>query len=113
MHILENNLFMAAAVIGLLLIVFVGFSIWSRKFGYEVVERWAHANNLQVVSVRRRAFVPVSQWRWLCSRQYQFFRVAVRDKAGANYAAWMRLESDCTEPKMIEVIWDNKNPLAA
>ena len=113
MHILENNLFMAAAAIGLLLIVFAGFSIWSRKFGFEVVERWACANNLQVVSVRRRAIVPVSQWRWLWSRQYQFFRVAVRDKAGANYGAWLRLESDCTEPEIVEVIWDGKNPLVA
>jgi len=46
----------------------------------------------------------------LSSKRFQFSRVTVRDRDGANHRAWMRLESDCTKPAIIDVIWDDKNP---
>jgi hypothetical protein len=99
---------MVAAGIGLVLVVFVVFSIWSRRLGAQAVERWAISKGLQVVSARRRSFV--SRWRAMLSKRFQFFRVTVRDKEGVNHGTWMRLESDCTEPEVLEVIWDDKTP---
>src|SRR5947209_6058024 len=110
MHTSSPQLYAVAAVIGLALVVFIVFSIWSRRFGSAAVERWATAKGLRVVSVRRRSSVP--HWRPLSSRRFQFFRVTVRDRGGANYRAWMRLESDCTEPAILDVIWDDKTPAA-
>jgi hypothetical protein len=66
---------------------------------------------LRVVSARRPSFVP--HWRSLPSRRFQFFRVTVRDRDGADHRAWMRLESDCTEPEVLDVIWDDKIPAAS
>jgi hypothetical protein len=104
------DLFLTAAGIGLLLAAFAVFSIWSRRFGTEAVEKWAAANGFHLVSVRRRAFVP--HWRLLPGKRFQFFRVSVRDRDGASRRAWMKLESDCTEPEIIDVIWDDKKPSA-
>ena len=106
----NTNLYFAAVGFGLPLIIYVVFSIWSRRFGLEAIQSWATANSLQVVSAGRRTFVP--HWRSLPSRSFQFFRVTVCDKDGANHKAWLRLESDCTNPEVIEVIWDDSNPLA-
>jgi hypothetical protein len=105
-----SNLDLTAAGIGLLLAAFAVFSIWSRRFGTEAVEKWAAANGFHLVSVRRRAFVP--HWRLLPGKRFQFFRVSVRDRDGASRRAWMKLESDCTEPEIIDVIWDDKKPSA-
>src|SRR5437899_9005346 len=110
MHTSSAQLYAVAAVIGLVLVVFTVFSIWSRRFGSAAVERWATAKGLRLVSVRRRSFVP--HWRSLSSRRFQFFRVTVRDKDGADHRAWMRLESDCTEPEILDVVWDDKTPAA-
>ncbi len=46
----------------------------------------------------------------MLSKRFQFFRVTVRDKEGVNHGTWMRFESDCTEPEVLEVIWDDKTP---
>jgi hypothetical protein len=110
MQILNPNYFFPAVGVGLVLVIFAVFSIWSHKFGLQAVKSWAAAKSLQVVSVRRRTFVPlVPHWRSLPTRSFQFFRVTVCDRNGANHKAWMRLESDCTNPEVIEVIWDDKN----
>ena len=58
----------------------------------------------------RGSFVP--HWPSLSSKHFQFFRVTVRDRDGANHSAWMRMESDCTEPEVLDVIWDDKRPRA-
>lgn len=110
MHSSNTDLYPVLAGIGVALVFFIAFSIWSRRFGAKAVERWATAKGLQVVSVRRRSFVP--QWRLLRSRRFQFFRVTVRDKAGSDYRAWMRLEADCTDPEVLEVTWDDGAPSA-
>ena len=100
----------AAGGIGIALILFVIFSVWSRRFGTRAIDRWATAKGLQVVRATRRSFVP--HWRSLPSRRFQFFRVTVRDRDGADHRGWMRLESDCTEPEVLDVIWDDKTPVA-
>ena len=110
MHLSSTPLYAVAAATGLSLVVFIGFSIWSRRFGKAAVEKWAAAKGLRVVGVRRRSFVP--HWRSLSSRRFQFFRVTVRDRGGEDYRGWLRLESDCTEPEVLEVIWDDKTPMA-
>ena len=106
MILTNTELSAAGAGIGLALILFFLFSIWSRSFGVRAVERWAAGKGLQVISARRRSFA--LHWRWLPSRQFQFFRVIVRDRDGADHRAWMRLESNCTEPEVLDVIWDDK-----
>jgi hypothetical protein len=106
----NTELFGVAAAAGPALFILIMFSIWSRRFGSVAVERWAKGKGLRVVSVRRRAFVPY--WRSLASRRFQFFRVTVRDKDGADHRAWMRLESDCSEPEVLDVIWDDKTQAA-
>ena len=108
MNASNTDLYAVAAVVGVALLIFAAFSIWSRRFGSQAVERWATARGLEVVSAKRRSFVP--HWRLLSGRRFQFFRVTVRDRDGANHRAWMRLESDSTEPEVIDVIWDDKNP---
>ena len=102
-----------AAVAGVALItILVLFSLCSRTFGSQAIERWARANGWLLVRARRRSFVP--HWRW-CSfskGRFQFFRVTVRDVLGADHKAWMRLESDCTQPEILDIIWDNEAPPA-
>ena len=110
MHTSSIDLYAAAGGIALTLVLFVLFSIWSRRFGTRAVERWVTAKGWLLVRSRRRSFVP--HWRSLPSRRFQFFRVTVRDKDGADHRAWMRLESDCTEPEILDVIWDDKTPAA-
>ena len=102
-----TDLLMIGAAVGLGLTVFAVFSIWSWRFGSEAVQRWAAARGLQVVYARRRSLGP--HWPLLSSRRFQFFRVTLRDADGVNHRAWMRLESDCSEPKVIDVIWDDKD----
>src|SRR5215213_9583602 len=97
-----------AAAIGLILAVFVSFSMLSLRAGLRSVKRWATAQGLQVVTVKRRSFIP--HWRSFSSRRFQFFAVTIRDNAGADYRACLRLESDCNDPTVLEVIWDGKEP---
>jgi hypothetical protein len=106
-----GDLYLVAVGASLALVVFLVFSIWSRRFGSQVVERWAKTRGFRVISVRRRSFVP--HWRLLSSKGFQFFRLTVRDRDGANHKAWLRLESDCTDLEIIDVIWDDKNPSVA
>jgi hypothetical protein len=103
-------MYVVAEAVGLTLILFIAFSYWSRRFGARAIERWATGKGLKIVSARRRSFIP--HWRSLPSRQFQFFRVTVRDGNGVDHRAWMRLESDCTEPEILDVIWDDKTPAA-
>ena len=106
----NHDLYVVAAGVGVALVVLVGFSFWSRRFGSQAVEGWALAKGFQVVSVRRRSFAP--HWRLLSSKRFQFFRVTIRDRAGGNRRAWMRIESDCTQPEVIDVIWDDNDSRA-
>ena len=110
MHMSSNQLYAVAGGIGLAVGLFVRFSIWSGRFGTRAVARWATGKGWQVICARRRSFVP--HWRSLPSRRFQFFRVTVRDRDGADFRAWLRLESDCTEPEILDVIWDDKTPAA-
>jgi hypothetical protein len=103
-----NSLYLALAALGLTLFILTFFSLQSRKFGTDVAERWARDKGMEVVSIRRRTFVP--QWPWLFSRRFQFFRVVLRDANGANRKACLRLESDCTQPQIIDVVWDANTP---
>jgi hypothetical protein len=103
-----NPLYLALVELGLMLFILTFFSLQSRKFGSDVVERWAQDKGMQVVSIRRRTFVP--HWPWLFSRQFQFFRVVIRDSNGANRKACLRSESDCTQPQIIDVVWDKNAP---
>jgi len=105
-----TQLYVVAGVIGLALVLFMLFGSWSRRFGTKAIEKWAAVRRLQVVSAKRRSFVP--HWRSLPSWHFQFFRVTFRDQDGAAHRAWMRLESDCNEPEILDVIWDNKTPVA-
>jgi hypothetical protein len=106
MNISNHDLFVAVVGILLALVVFVPFSWLSRRAGSVVVEKWATTGGFQLVSLKRRTLVPF--WRPLDSRRFQFFRVTVRDTAGVERKAWLRLESDCTEPEIIDVAWDDK-----
>jgi hypothetical protein len=105
---ISNAQLYAVAGVALALVLFIFFSIWSRRFGTRAIEHWVTAKGWSLVRARRRAFVP--HWRSLPSRRFQFFRVIVRDRNGADHRAWMRLESDCTEPEVLDVIWDDKTP---
>lgn len=107
MNVLNHNLFLVAAGVLFILVVFMLFSIWSRKRGVEAVERWALSQGFQLLSVRRRAFVP--HWRFISGRRFQFFRATVRGPSGVARKAWLQLESDCTKPEIVDVIWDDKN----
>jgi len=104
------NLSEMAVGAGLMLIVFVAFSIWSRKHGVTAVGRWATAQGLSLVSVKRRSFVP--RWPLLSSRRFQFFRVIVKNQSGETRRAWMRLEADGSEPEIVEVAWDDEESIA-
>jgi hypothetical protein len=110
MHVSGSQLYAVAGGIGVAVALFILVSIWSGRFGTRAVAASAKGKGWQVISARRRSFVP--HWRSLPSRRYQFFRVTVRDRDGADHRAWMRLESDCTEPEVLDVIWDDKTPTA-
>ena len=110
MSISNHDLFLVAAGVLFILVVFALFGIWSGKHGVEAVEKWASSQGFRLVSVRRRAFVP--HWRFISSKRFQFFRVTVRCSGGVARKAWMQLESDCTEPEIVDVIWDDKKPSA-
>ena len=103
----SNAILIAIGVVagGALLVV---LSMWSRAQALDALRRWAAAEGLELVSATRRSFVPL----WCSGKGYQFFRVTVRDRDGANHSAWMRMESDCTEPEVLDVIWDDKRPRA-
>jgi hypothetical protein len=110
MDVSNHNLFLVVAGVLAILVVAALFSILSGKHGVEAVERWASSQGFQLVSVRRRAFVP--HWRFISGKRFQFFRVTVRGSGGIARKAWMQLESDCTKPEIVDVIWDDKNPSA-
>ncbi|SRR6266567_8538224 len=89
----------AAAGVALL----VALSTWSRGKALVALRGWAHAEGVELVSATRRSFVPL----WCSGRGYQFFRVAVRGKAGGIRRAWVRcLDFNSAEPHNIEVTWD-------
>ena len=106
---MNNGLYAAMAVIALTVACFSVVSIWSRRFGTQAVEKWAMARGWQLIHASRRAIFPLwgSLWK---SERFQFFPVTVRDMGGTNYEAWLRLESDCTESEVLDVIWDGKTP---
>jgi hypothetical protein len=103
-----TDFYAVAGVAALIIILVVVFSVWSRRFGLRAIERWATGKGWSLVYARRRTFVP--HWRAFSNRRFQFFRVTLRDKDGADHRAWMRLESDCSEPEVLDVIWDDKTP---
>jgi hypothetical protein len=110
MNILNVQSYALMGGIVLTLGLFALFSIWSGRFGTRAIEQWVTAKGWSLVRARRRSFVP--HWRSLPSRRFQFFRVTVRDRDGADHRAWMRLESDCAEPEVLDVIWDDTTPAA-
>jgi hypothetical protein len=104
MTILSKHIYELAAFVGLVAI-FVTFSVLGGRFGRQAVEKWASTNGFHLISVRRRTFVPFL--RPVNSRLFQFFRVRLRDASGADRKGWVRLESDCTVPQVLEVRWDD------
>jgi hypothetical protein len=105
----NSDFYRAAVGVGLAIVSFLGLSLWSLKTGTRAVKKWATTKGLQIVDIRRRSFVP--HWRTLPSRRFQFFRLTIRDKEGATHKAWMRVQANRTEPEILEIIWDNGDPL--
>jgi hypothetical protein len=105
---LNSEFYRVVAGIGLAVMIFVVFSLLSRKAGLRAVEKWCDAKGFQILRARPRFFV--RHWRSLWSRRFQFFHVVVRDKTGVEHRGWMRLESECTEPAVLDVIWDDQKP---
>ncbi|EEF56999.1 hypothetical protein [Pedosphaera parvula] len=80
-------------------------SIWSKTQALDTLKRWAKSQGLEIVSAKRRSFVPT----WRSGKGYQFFRITVRDSKGHNRQAWVRcLDFNSAEPWNIEVAWDNE-----
>lgn len=91
----------ACAGVGLL----IALSIWSRTQALATLRRWAQSEGLELVSAKRRSFVPL----WCSGRGYQFFRVSVREKGDGTRRAWIRcLDFNSAEPHNFEVTWDEK-----
>jgi hypothetical protein len=81
----------------------IALSFWGRSHGLAAVRKWAEAQNLHVVSAKRRSFVPL----WCSGKGYQFFRVTVRDEGGTTRNAWIRCwDFNSAEPHNLDVIWD-------
>jgi hypothetical protein len=102
------EIYLIMAMGGVALALFFTFSLLSRRYGLSAIRRWANATGLRVVYAKRRTFVP--HWHWLHGRRHQFFRVTVQNKEGTAFGAWLCLESDCTTPEIIDIIWDGGNP---
>ncbi len=86
--------------------VFLAFSLFSRKLGRQSIERWAMENEFHIISIKRRTFVPFL--RPFSGKGFQFFHVAFRDARGIEQKVWMRLESDCPKPEILDVAWEAK-----
>ncbi len=83
----------------------VALSAWSRAKALDALRRWAQAEGLELVTVRRRSFVPL----WCSGKGYQFFRVTVREKGGAIRRAWVRcLDFNSAEPHNFDITWDER-----
>ena len=84
----------------------VWLSVWGRRRGSEFLDRWAHDHGFQVVSLRRRSFVP--HWRGTSGKGYQFFRLVVRSSDGIIRKCWIRCSDFAfTDPADFEVVWDD------
>ena len=80
------------------------YSLSTRRSGLELIQRWAAFHRYQLISARRRTFVPIGgQWKGI-----SFFRVRIRDAAGDTKNCWLRMHDLEDEPEKIEVIWDAK-----
>jgi hypothetical protein len=97
----------AATSVGLIAVITVIFSLAGRKYGIEVIKRWADAEGLQLIRIRRRSLVP--HWRWESSKGFQFFAVDVRERNGVERKVWMKLESDTNAPCIVEVKWEGED----
>ena|ERR1035441_8005715 len=90
----------------------VVLSVWSRGQALDALRRWAEAEGLELVTARRRSFVPLwcSRKGFLLARPTdQWFRVIVRDKDGKIRRAWVRCwDFNSPEPENIEVTWDER-----
>jgi hypothetical protein len=104
---MTSNMLLAGMAFFAVVILLVALSEWSRRRAVEALKRWAHAKGFEIISARRRSFVPT----WQAGRGYQFFRIAVRDKHGTSRRAWIRcLDFNSAEPENIEITWDDETP---
>jgi hypothetical protein len=70
----------------------------------KLIDRWAEANRFEIVTAKRRTFVPLGgQWKGI-----SFFRVRVRDAVEGTKDCWLRFRDWAQDPKEIQVIWDAK-----
>jgi hypothetical protein len=100
------NPILVGAAIGGGVALLVILSIWSHSQALSTVRRWANAEGLELVSAKRRSFVPL----WCSGKGSQFFRVTVRGDGARTRHAWVRcLDLNSAEPHNIEVIWDEKS----
>jgi hypothetical protein len=97
-------LIVVGACVGVALLIVL--SVWSRAQALNALRKWAHAGDLELVSARRRSFVPL----WCSSKGHQYLRVIVRDKEGGIRRAWIRcLDFNSAEPHNLEVTWDERS----
>jgi len=99
----SSAIYVAIAVaVGIVLLT--ALSVWSRRHALKALKNWAHSRDLELVSAKRRSFVPL----WTSGKGYQFFRIVVRGRDGEISKAWVRcFDFNAAEPANLEVTWDN------
>lgn len=86
--------------------VLTALSLWSRAQALPILRNWAQREGLELLSARRRSFVPL----WVPGKGHQFFRVSVRTSAGEIRRAWIQcLDFNSTELHNIHVKWDESS----
>ena len=76
----------------------------TRRHGLQLIERWAELNCFEIVTAKRRTFVPLGgQWKGI-----SFFRVRVRHALEGTKDCWLRFRDWAQDPKEIQVFWDAK-----
>lgn len=82
----------------------VVYILETRRRGLDLIARWAIANRFELITAKRRAFVPRGgQWKG-----FSFFRVRVRDAVTGTRDCWLRFRDWAKDPTEIEVFWDAK-----
>jgi hypothetical protein len=76
----------------------------TRRHGLQLIGRWAELNRFEIVTAKRRAFVPFGgQWKGVSC-----FRVRVRHAIEGTKDCWLRFRDWAQDPNEIEVFWDAK-----
>ena len=76
----------------------------THRHGLQLIERWAEINRFEIVTAKRRTFVPLGgQWKCI-----SFFRVRVRHAIEGTKDCLLRFRDWAQDPKEIQVFWDAK-----